>query len=79
MRGDLAADFLDGLGRKALEDFRRLVLAEREKQDRGFPHAAEFCHSVFRTAISRRSPSELAVQPAFDEIGGRIGIGLTIC
>lgn len=74
--GDFAADFFHGLGWKALEDFRRLLLAEREKQDRGFPHAAEFCHSVFRTAILRAVSFELAVQPAFDEIGSRIRIGL---
>ena len=42
MRGDLAADFLDGLGRQALENLRRLVLLKREQQDRGFSDAVEF-------------------------------------
>ncbi len=55
--GDLAADLFDGFGGKTLEDFGGLFLAEREEQDGGFSDAAEFCHSDFRTAMLRRSPS----------------------
>ncbi len=72
--GDFAADFLDGLGRKALEDFRRLLLGEGQQQDRRFAHAGKVLPWSLRAGLLSRPPLHHRLSQRLTRLAARIGI-----